>query len=257
MSKKIEVELVNLLTEGMHHNWNVYEITTVESCTAGMIASKIASVPGASNTLKQAYVTYCNEAKEKLVGVNKETINKFSVVSEEVAKEMAEGGLKAANADLAISVTGFAGPSNDPRVKDNTVCIGIAVNNINGKTETRTYKFIFKGKRNKIRQMAANKALRLAYLTLNEFLGNGEVKLKGRALQRDKGAKNSRKEAIDALLANNKVDDLKQVSKKDQIKIRNAVVASERQRIKEIEEWEAFEKRLEDLQDRLSKIFKD
>lgn len=183
MSNKIEYKLVNLLTEGLYHNYRAFEITTVESCTAGMIASKIANVPGASNALKQAYVTYCDEAKENLVGVKAETIKKFSVVSEEVAKEMAEGGLKAADAAIAIGITGFAGPSNIPGVKDNTVCIGIAVNDINGKSGTRTYTFIFKGKRNKVRQQAANKALRLAYLTVNEFLGKGQVNISSRKLK--------------------------------------------------------------------------
>ena len=187
MSNKIEYKLVNLLVEGSYHNYRAFEITTVESCTAGMIAAKIANVPGASNVLKQAYVTYCNEAKENLVGVKAETIKKFSVVSEEVAKEMAEGGLKAANAAIAISVTGFAGKSNIPGVKDNTVCIGIACNDICGKSETRTYTFIFKGKRNKVRQQAANKALRLAYLTINEFLGRGQVNISSRRLKANKG----------------------------------------------------------------------
>lgn len=187
MSNKIEHKLVNLLVEGLYHNYRAFEITTVESCTAGMIAAKIANVPGASNTLKQAYVTYCDEAKENLVGVKAETIKKFSVVSEEVAKEMAEGGLKAANAAVAISVTGFAGKSNISGVADNTVCIGIAIDNICGKSETRTYTFIFKGKRNKVRQQAANKALRLAYLTINEFLGRGQANISSRRLKANKG----------------------------------------------------------------------
>lgn len=207
MSNKIENKLVNLLVEGLYHNYGAFEITTVESCTAGMIASKIASVPGASQILKQALVTYCDEAKRTLVGVKGETIKKFGVVSEEVVKEMAEGGLIAADANVSIAVTGFAGKSNIPSIKDNTVCIGIAVNDINGKSETRTYTFIFKGKRNRVRLQAANRALKLAYLIVNELLGRGQAEIHSRRLKDNKSQDKpkKRKHSVNVTGCNNSI----------------------------------------------------
>ena len=88
-------------------------ITTAESCTGGMISSRIVNVPGASAVLKQAYVTYCDEAKHTVLGVKKETLEKYYAVSSQTACEMAEGGAKAAGADVCVSVTGVAGPDTE------------------------------------------------------------------------------------------------------------------------------------------------
>lgn len=87
-----------------------YTITTAESCTGGMISSTIVNVAGASYVLNEAYVTYANEAKEKLLGVKHETLENYGAVSEQTAYEMAEGAARAASADCAIAVTGIAGP---------------------------------------------------------------------------------------------------------------------------------------------------
>lgn len=140
------------------HN-NDMTITTIESCTGGMIASKIVDVAGASDVFKEGYVTYSDEAKIKLVNVKKETIDKYNVVSEEVAGEMASGGAKAAGADVAISVTGVAGPGGGTEeIPVGTVCIGIFY-----KGKTYTEKFIFDGDRKEIRKKSTDKAFELLY----------------------------------------------------------------------------------------------
>lgn len=90
-------------------------ITAAESCTAGAFCSAIASVPGASDVLREGFVTYCNEAKIRTLGVSPETIKKFTEVSKECAQEMALGAKKLARADAAVSITGYAGPSGNPR----------------------------------------------------------------------------------------------------------------------------------------------
>ena len=89
----MEEKIVRFLNE---HNMM---ITTVESCTGGLIAARLVNVSGASNVFSEGYITYSEDAKAKMVGVNPETIKKYNVVSEEVAYEMASGGAKTANAD--------------------------------------------------------------------------------------------------------------------------------------------------------------
>ncbi len=88
-------------------------ISSAESCTAGLFAAAISDVPGASEVLSSAYVTYSAESKIKELGVPAETIEKYGVVSAETAKAMAEGAKARSGADIAVSVTGFAGPDAD------------------------------------------------------------------------------------------------------------------------------------------------
>lgn len=87
-----------------------YTITTAESCTGGLLAGRILNVSGASNVYKEGYITYANESKEKILGVQHETIETHGAVSRETAKEMVIGAAKAANAEVALSTTGIAGP---------------------------------------------------------------------------------------------------------------------------------------------------
>lgn len=88
-------------------------IGSVESMTGGLFASELASISGASACFKGSLVTYVIEEKESLAFVKKETIDKYSVVSTQVAKEMAIGGKKRLNVDVCVSVTGNAGPTSD------------------------------------------------------------------------------------------------------------------------------------------------
>mgnify|MGYP002224020041 CR=1 FL=1 len=85
-------------------------VSTAESLTAGMIASTIADIPGASAVLRGGAVTYCDEIKHRVLGVEQETLDRFSAVSHQTAREMAAGSLELYQSDIAVSATGYAGP---------------------------------------------------------------------------------------------------------------------------------------------------
>lgn len=138
-------KLVNLLIEKKLH------ITTAESCTGGMVASRIVDVANASKVFNVAYVTYANEAKEKYLNVDSKTIEKYGVVSEEVTKQMALGALKEANADISIVTSGIAGPAGGTEYKPvGMVCFGVGIKD-NVYTSTKYFGNIG---RNKVRSMA-------------------------------------------------------------------------------------------------------
>lgn len=138
-------KLVNLLIEKKLH------ITTAESCTGGMVASRIVDVANASKVFNVAYVTYANEAKEKYLNVDSKTIEKYGVVSEEVTKQMALGALKEANADISIVTSGIAGPTGGTEYKPvGMVCFGVGIKD-NVYTSTKYFGNIG---RNKVRGMA-------------------------------------------------------------------------------------------------------
>lgn len=135
-----------------------WTITTVESCTGGAVAARIVNVAGASDILRQAYVTYCDEAKNRLAGVSRETLEKYSAVSRETAGEMALGGAEAAEADVALSVTGLAGPGGGTEDKPvGLVYIGCAI-----RGQVRVRELHLQGSRGRIREQAAEAALSLA-----------------------------------------------------------------------------------------------
>lgn len=86
-------------------------VATVESCTGGLVAATISEIPGSSAVLDRGFVTYSNEAKQQMLGVTPATIDVYGAVSRECADEMAKGALAHASVDLAISITGIAGPT--------------------------------------------------------------------------------------------------------------------------------------------------
>lgn len=92
-------------------------VATAESCTGGLIAGLITSVSGSSDVLEAGFVTYSNRAKSRMIGVPASLIARVGAVSEEVARAMAEGALHAAGVDLAVSVTGIAGPGGGSAAK--------------------------------------------------------------------------------------------------------------------------------------------
>ena len=85
-------------------------VSTAESLTAGMIASTIADIPGASAVLRGGAVTYCDEIKHRVLGVEQETLDRYTAVSYQTAREMAAGSLELYQSDIAVSATGYAGP---------------------------------------------------------------------------------------------------------------------------------------------------
>ena len=132
-------------------------VTTVESCTGGLLSGTLVDVAGVSDVFNQAFVTYANEAKHSLVGVNQETLDSYGAVSEETAREMAEGGAKAAKADACLSVTGIAGPDGGTAEKPvGLVYIGCHVNG-----NTVVERNIFSGTRREVREQSVLAALKL------------------------------------------------------------------------------------------------
>lgn len=103
------------------------KVATVESCTGGLIAGAITSVAGSSDVFDQGFVTYANSAKTAMVGVDAGLIREYGAVSAEVGRAMADGALKTAEADVAVAVTGIAGPGGGtPEKPVGLVFIGIA-----------------------------------------------------------------------------------------------------------------------------------
>lgn len=141
-------------------------ITTAESCTGGMIASRLVNVPGASAVFKEGYITYSDAAKVKMLGVDSDTIRTFGAVSKETAYEMALCGAKKAEADICIAVTGVAGPSEEDGKPVGLVYIGCSYL---GSVNVKEYSYT--GNRADIRGQAAEDALSLVYDTIMADLG--------------------------------------------------------------------------------------
>lgn len=117
----IEEAVVGMLKE--HH----LKVATAESCTGGLIAKRITDVPGASEVFECGIISYANEIKHRVLGVSEDDLNKYGAVNEPVAKQMAQGALKVSGADIAVSVTGIAGPDSDSTGKPvGLVYIGLA-----------------------------------------------------------------------------------------------------------------------------------
>ena len=136
-------------------------VCTAESCTAGMVASTIAGVPGASAVLRGGAVTYCDEVKRRVLGVSEATLAEYTAVSTETAGEMAHGALELFCADVAVSLTGYAGPGGGTeRDPAGTVYIGVS-----GACE-RVERCVFTGDRNEVRLRAAVHALELLLASL-------------------------------------------------------------------------------------------
>lgn len=157
--KRVEEEVVALLAE------KEFTITCAESCTGGLVCASLVNVSGASTVLKSSLVTYAEEAKMKLLGVRETTLKNHGVVSEETAFEMAVGAAKFAKADVALSVTGIAGPGGGTKEKPvGMVCIGCYVK---GKVEVRTHRF--EGDRLQIREQSVREALVLAKECIGKY----------------------------------------------------------------------------------------
>lgn len=104
----------------------VWMIATAESCTGGMVAASLTDIPGSSAVVERGFVTYTNQAKIEMLGVQSNTLTSFGAVSEEVACEMANGALAHAPVSLAVSITGIAGPGGSEFKPEGRVCFGIA-----------------------------------------------------------------------------------------------------------------------------------
>ena len=112
------------------------KIATAESCTGGLIAGAITDLAGSSDIFDRGFVTYSNAAKSDMLGVPAARLRQFGAVSEEVARDMAEGALARSAADLAVSVTGIAGPGGSGYKPEGRVCFGLATRTAATLTET-------------------------------------------------------------------------------------------------------------------------
>ena len=139
-------------------------VSTAESCTGGLVAARITSVSGASEAFKYGAVTYCNEAKNKILGVEKETLETLGAVSAKTAAEMAAGVRKIMNAEIGVSVTGLAGPNGGEGKPVGLVFVAVNSDKYNKVTENH-----FSGDRISVRNQAADKALELALMAAKKL----------------------------------------------------------------------------------------
>lgn len=133
-------------------------LATAESCTGGMISAALTAVPGSSDVFDRGFVTYSNAAKQDMLGVLHQTLATHGAVSEAVAREMAEGALTHSLADLAVSVTGIAGPGGSEFKPEGRVCFGLAQRGSATRAETVEFGAIG---RDAVRQATVAHALRL------------------------------------------------------------------------------------------------
>jgi len=136
-------------------NWR---LATAESCTGGLVAAALTAIAGSSDVVERGFVTYSNEAKMALLGVRSETLAAYGAVSTETATEMARGVIERAPVDLALSVTGVAGPGGgSPHKPVGLVHFGLACRKGGCRTERR----VFPGDRTAVRDAALARALEL------------------------------------------------------------------------------------------------
>ncbi len=140
-------------------------IATAESCTGGMVATALTDIPGSSAVVDRGFVTYTNDAKQQMLGVRGETLNAYGAVSEQVAQEMADGALRQSRAQLAVSITGIAGPGGSEFKPEGRVCFGLAA--AGQPTRTETVEFGALG-RERVRQAARDHALKMLYSGLSQ-----------------------------------------------------------------------------------------
>ena len=132
-------------------------LATAESCTGGMIAERITSVPGASAVFLGGVVSYANEVKRDLLGVPQEVLDRVGAVSAECAQAMASGVRSRLRADVAVSVTGIAGPDGGtPQKPVGLVYLGVATT-----AGARSERCLFGGDREAVRRQAVDRALAL------------------------------------------------------------------------------------------------
>ncbi|WP_425090277.1 CinA family protein [Tropicimonas sp. S265A] len=132
-------------------------ITAAESCTGGKVAAAITEIPGASNSFERGYVTYSNAAKVEILGVSADTIQNYGAVSEKTVYEMANGALARAGADIAVAISGIAGPGGSEFKPEGRVCFALASRGHPTQVETVEYGPIG---RSAVRENATAHALR-------------------------------------------------------------------------------------------------
>ncbi len=157
-TSEITLRAEELLTE-LKSRKNTLAIA--ESCTGGLIAASVTSVPGSSGVFERGFVTYSNAAKVDMLGVRQATISKYGAVSTEVAEEMSQGAIVHSEADVSIAVTGVAGPGGSESKPEGLVCFAATMD---GYTSSWKFEFGAVG-RSKVRE----EAVRMAIVVLREL----------------------------------------------------------------------------------------
>ena len=152
-NKKLTL-IVEQIAERLTENKN--KLTVAESCTGGWIAKALTDLPGSSNWFERGFVTYSNEAKQEMLGVNESTLESFGAVSQETVKEMALGALNNSYADFSLSVSGIAGPNGGSTDKP-VGLVWFAWSNKEAGLESEQQ--IFRGDRDAVREQAVFHAL--------------------------------------------------------------------------------------------------
>jgi nicotinamide-nucleotide amidase len=140
-------------------------IATAESCTGGMVAVALTDIPGSSSVVERGFVSYSNDAKTEMLGVSPDTLSTFGAVSEEVAREMAEGAVRQSHADMAVSITGIAGPGGSEHKPEGRVCFGLA--RTGHATRMQTREFGAKGRAH-VREMSRDHAMAMLKMSLDQ-----------------------------------------------------------------------------------------
>ena len=132
-------------------------LCTAESCTGGGIGAALTSVPGSSEVYKGGIISYTNEVKQKLLGINPILLKNLGAVSAPIAEAMAMGARNALKADVAVSVTGLAGPGGDDRGNP----VGLVFIGYVDEKRVTSRRFVFSGDREEVRKQAVEEALKL------------------------------------------------------------------------------------------------
>ena len=138
---------------------NGLTVSSAESCTGGLVAGTLINAPGISAVYNEGFITYSNDAKMKHLGVKMETLEQFGAVSEETAREMAQGCAVNTESDFSIVTTGIAGPGGGTVNKP----VGLVYIGCYAKGNVVVEKHIYQGDRGQIRQQAVNDALKLLF----------------------------------------------------------------------------------------------
>lgn len=140
-----------------------WRIATAESCTGGLVSAALTDIPGSSDVFDRGFVTYSNAAKQAMLGVHAETLSTHGAVSEATAQEMAKGALAQSGADLAVAITGIAGPGGSEFKPEGRVCFALALRE--QVTRSETIEFGALG-RTQVRLAACNHAMALLAIGL-------------------------------------------------------------------------------------------
>lgn len=158
MNPEYLLHLLRKLVEQLQQQKKV--LATAESCTGGLLSGLLTEIPGSSQWFDRGFVTYSNESKTEMLDVPAQMIQEFGAVSNEVAEAMARGVLAKSNADIAVSITGIAGPDGGNDTKPvGTVCFGFAQRNVAEVRHERCHFIAIT--REKIRRMACEEAIKV------------------------------------------------------------------------------------------------